>query len=75
MQDDFIEGIEARDMLERAMEQITDDEKQIIERVLSGMTLAESAKAIGISKSTAYSRKESALKKMRYYAKKFRTNQ
>lgn len=75
MQDDFIEWIEARDMLERAMGYITDDEKEIIGMFLSGMTLAESAKEIGISKSTAYSRKESALKKMRYYAKKFRTNQ
>lgn len=73
MGDDFIEHIEDQDRLDRAMSALSEEERTVIEKIRSGMSLTETARVLGIPKQTASSRKERAIKKMRHFEKKFRT--
>lgn len=74
MSDDFIEHIETQEWLSCAMKELTHDEFNIINFMRVGYTIAEASKILAIPQTTAYSRKESAFKKIRDHEKKFRNN-
>lgn len=73
MSADFIEDIEVADAIDTAMSALNSKERAVIEKIRSGHSISETARLLDIPKQTASSRKSSALKKMQYMTKKYRT--
>lgn len=62
---DFIEEIEGRDLLDRAMKDLTREERSLISRIMYGESLSEIARSLDSSRQNVFNAKERAYRKIR----------